>query len=569
MRQRPRGNAPSGWSADDLGPGQDDRRAPAPPEPPERGFWLVDDLVEGSGSGPEGGPDRALSARDRTDLWRFEPAAPPEIDLSMFKPVAERIERMESAAGSGAGSGAGAASAADAGGATSGPALPRRADVRQPKREIPTDAPVSSVPRPRHAGSVPTAEVSESPVAAAAAAAAGEAAAVPAVPAETADELPVFAPTAFPFRRTEPEADEELEPMPVFPSRAESRPPVPEQRVAEPEESEPEESEPDVHDLVAEAFGRPEPKRASGAPAATSAPAPAPEPEPKPFPRRAARVAGTPSPEPESSLPSAAPTARSVFESAAPASPAPASAAPEPEPSLWRADHGPAGSSSSGPATASWPAASPVAKPTSPASASARRTYGRAPEPTVDPAPEPAPAPASAPRPQPIQPLIGSAPPRFPARLDGPALARPFAAAPDDLPPAAEPSAADPSAPAPPAAALRPVSAKPAVERPDLAWPEFSWPEAAADSRGPFEPKLSGPKASSRLRFEPGRETSADPFAGPAAAPQQVPVPEPAAEEGWLDTIHWQEQTDADGNPSDPHARRPGIPFRRRKGGAG
>jgi hypothetical protein len=112
------------------------------------------------------------------------------------------------------------------------------------------------------------------------------------------------------------------------------------------------------------------------------------------------------------------------------------------------------------------------------------------------------------------------------------------------------------------------VAGRPAVERPDLAWPEFSWPEAAADPRGPFEPKLSGPKAS-RLRFEPGQDSFADPFADPSAEPQQVPLPESLADAGWLDTVHWQDHSESDEDPDESQpARRPGSPFRRRKGGS-
>jgi hypothetical protein len=154
--------------------------------------------------------------------------------------------------------------------------------------------------------------------------------------------------------------------------------------------------------------------------------------------------------------------------------------------------------------------------------------------------------------------------------------------------------------------------------------------EAADTARGPFEPKLSRPKAPRPRLFENGSERDvreqplpepgrldlarwgegvragaraytegapdSDMYSGHEAADvtsagsatYEAPVeryealveqyeapaeryeaPDPPSESSWLDTVHWESESDADDDPSlPPHSDRRHGPFRRRKGDA-
>ena len=160
--------------------------------------------------------------------------------------------------------------------------------------------------------------------------------------------------------------------------------------------------------------------------------------------------------------------------------------------------------------------------------------------------------------------------------------------------------------------------------------------EAADTARGPFEPKLSRPKAPRPRLFETGveRDVREQPLAEPGrldlarwgegvragaraytegapdpdtysgyeasgaartdSAGYEAPVeryeapveqykapaeqyttpaeryeaPEPPSESSWLDSVHWESESDSDDDPSSPHSDRRHGPFRRRKGDA-
>ncbi|HEV2638758.1 MAG TPA: hypothetical protein VGX23_26660 [Actinocrinis sp.] len=637
MRQRPRGNAPSGWSAEDLGPAEDDPEESAADTGPADLLWLAEDVappVEIDGAVlPYVVLGKGVHGSDRTDLWRFEPAAPPELDLSLFKPVGEVSEPSlaDSAIGHWQ---------PDA--PTTQPARPEPVQRPEPVRgradaaPAPVASSASSAGRPvperdpfaprrpepaaggRRAAEAPRSE-NQSAAAPMAAVAETEAERTRARRSRHAGLGADLDPAEAAMDRPARTAD--AAPAPYLGSGPVS---------SQPTESEGEADEPDVYDLVAAAFGRPGARTAAAraaeskpaGPTGPAAPDPAvgtpkvlatppaepaePEisplqvpdlakPEPAPVGRRGLRR--KPEPEPES----------------AEFRPRPQRAEPEP-PALWRAAGSPADVPRESNVANALPGTSSVSarpagsgSPQRPSGSSPQRTYGRPPAPEPEPSSSPLAATmqtsaqtSAAPiaKPAPLLPLPDDRParpadptkpepqrsadryppaePAIPDRLENsrsqpptrPQPTRPAA----DWPPV-QPVIPDlPADPEPPVVGHNTLAQRPAVERPDLAWPEFSWPEAAADSRGPFEPKLTRTKQS-RPRFDSGFENiEFTHIHGPLVEPQQVPLPESLSDAGWLDTVHWNDESGQDGEEAaagaDAEAGRRAGPFRRKKGSA-